>query len=257
MHDVLKTIVARKHEEVAALRRLGLGTPAGDIAPPRGFARALTAAAEQVAIIAEVKKASPSKGLIQPNFDPVRVARQYAEGGARAISVLTDVDFFQGSIDFLPLVRNAVSLPVLRKDFLIDPLQVRQAALYGADAVLLIVAILTPAQLRELHGLAEELGMDVLTEVHDEPELETALAAGCSLIGINNRNLRDFSVDLETTFRLRPRIPAHVPVVSESGIGSVDDIRRLRQAGVQAALIGESLMRHGDRAALLRELHHG
>ncbi|OQX11569.1 MAG: indole-3-glycerol phosphate synthase [Desulfobulbaceae bacterium A2] len=257
MHDVLRTIVARKHEEVAELHRQGLKTPAGEIAPPRGFVRALTAAGDRVAIIAEVKKASPSKGLIQPDFDPVRVARQYAEGGARAISVLTDVDFFQGSLDFLPLVRNAVPLPVLRKDFLIDPMQVRQAALYGADAILLIVAILSAAQLRELHRLAEELGMDVLTEVHNEPELETALAAGCSLIGINNRNLRDFSVDLATTFRLRSLIPAHIPVVSESGIGSVDDIRRLREARVQAALIGESLMRHGDRAALLRELHHG
>jgi len=239
MHDILQKIVARKREEVAALRRHGLGTPPPGIAPPRGFARALGSVADAVAIIAEVKKASPSKGLIQPDFDPVRVARQYADGGAQAVSVLTDQDFFQGAMEFIPRIRAAVELPILRKDFLIDELQVREARLFGADAILLIVAILTPEQLRTLRELAEELGMDVLTEVHDEDEVETALAAGCRLIGINNRNLRDFSVDLETTFRLRSLIPSQVPVVSESGIGCVADIRRLRQAGVQAAQVEE------------------
>lgn len=249
---ILDTIVARKREEVAVLRRDGLRSPDCQIAPPRGFSRALTGC-PGVAIIAEAKKASPSKGVIRPDFDPVAIARSYQAGGAQAMSVLTDVDFFQGSLSYIPLVRAAITLPVLRKDFLIDPLQIREAALYGADAILLIAAILETPQLRDFREEAETLGMDVLVEVHDERELESALAAGSRLIGINNRNLNDFSVDLETTFRLQRLIPADIPVVSESGITSREDMQRLRAAGIKAALIGESLMRSAAQDQLLRE----
>ena len=249
---ILDTIVARKEEEVRALQRDGIRPPEAEIEPPRGFTRALTAT-DGVAIIAEAKKASPSKGLICPDFDPVRIARSYAAGGAHAMSVLTDRDFFQGAIAYLPLVRAAVDLPVLRKDFMIDPLQIDEARAYGADAILLIAAILETRQLEEFRCQAEELGMDVLVEVHDEAELERALAAGSGLVGINNRNLKDFTVDLGTTFRLLERIPDSIPVVSESGIAGPDDMRRLREAGVTAALIGESFMRAGDRGQTLQQ----
>lgn len=249
---ILDTIVARKYEEVAALKERGLPTLDQPVAPPRGFLQALVDA-PGVAIIAEAKKASPSKGVIQPDFDPVRIALNYREGGAHCLSVLTDVDFFQGSLAYIPLVREAVELPVLRKDFIIDPLQIKEARIVGADAVLLIAAILEVGQLRDFRLLAESLGMDVLVEVHDERELEDALAAESRLIGINNRNLNDFSVSLETTFRLLQKIPPGVPVVSESGITSVADMQRLKAAGVKAALIGESLMRAGKQDQLLRE----
>lgn len=253
---ILDTIVARKYEEVAALKARGLTVPERQAPPPRGFLRALVAA-PGVAIIAEAKKASPSKGVIQPDFDPVRIARNYKEGGAHCLSVLTDVDFFQGSLAYIPLVRAAVDLPVLRKDFIIDPLQIEEAHAVGADAILLIAAILETVQLRDYRLLAESLGMDVLVEVHDERELEAALEAGSRLVGINNRNLNDFSVSLDTTFRLLPRIPQGIPVVSESGIATVADVRRLKEAGVKAALIGESLMRAGHQDQLLREFLAG
>lgn len=249
---ILDTIVARKREEVAILKQTGIRPPDRYIAPPRGFYRALVDF-PGVAIIAEAKKSSPSKGVIQPDFDPVRIAKRYKAGGAQAMSVLTDVDFFQGSIDYIPLVRDAVDLPVLRKEFIIDPLQIREAALYGADAVLLIAAILDVPAMRDFRQMAEELGMDVLVEVHDEAEVESALAAGSRLIGINNRNLNDFTVDLNTTFRLQRLLPADIPVVSESGISTKDDMARLRDAGVAAALIGESLMRSADQGQLLQE----
>jgi indole-3-glycerol phosphate synthase len=223
---------------------------------PRGFIRAI-ADAPGVAIIAEAKKASPSKGVIQPDFDPVRIARNYQAGGAHCLSVLTDADFFQGSLTFIPQVRDAIDLPVLRKDFIVDPLQIEEARAVGADAILLIAAILDRAQLRDFRLLAESLGMDALVEVHDERELDDALAAGSRLIGINNRNLHDFSVSLATTFRLLPRIPPEIPVVSESGIASAADMRRLKAAGVKAALIGESLMRAGRQDQLLREFLDG
>jgi indole-3-glycerol phosphate synthase len=249
---ILDTIVARKREEVAALKRQGIMQPATPPPPSRGFMRALLSA-DSIAIIAEAKKASPSKGVIQPDFDPVRIACAYRDGGAHAMSVLTDVDFFQGSLDYIALVRATVDLPVLRKDFLIDPIQIDEAAVIGADAVLLIAAILETSQLKEFRQQAEELGMDVLVEVHDEQELESALDAGSRLIGINNRNLNDFSVDLGTTFRLRRQIPASVPVVSESGITCGEDIRRLKENRITAALIGESLMRSGKQNQLLQE----
>lgn len=249
---ILDTIVARKYEEVAALKQRGLPVLDRPVAPPRGFLRTLVEA-PSVAIIAEAKKASPSKGVIQPDFDPVRIARNYRDGGAHCLSVLTDVDFFQGSLSYIPLVREAVALPVLRKDFIIDPLQIEEAGAVGADAILLIAAILDVDQLRDFRLLAESLGMDVLVEVHDERELDDALQAESRLIGINNRNLNDFSVSLETTFRLLPKIPQGIPVVSESGIASAADMHRLREAGVKAALIGESLMRAGRQDQLLRE----
>jgi indole-3-glycerol phosphate synthase len=250
---ILDTIVARKKEEVAALKQRGIRAPESETPfdPPRGFMQALLAA-PGVAIIAEAKKASPSKGVIQPDFDPRKIALNYKQGGAHAMSVLTDQDFFQGSIDYIPLVRNTVDLPVLRKEFIIDPLQIEEAAAFGADAILLIAAILETEPLREFRLQAEEAGMDVLVEVHNEAELEKTLLAESRLIGINNRNLNDFSVDLETTFRLQREIPADIPIVSESGISSREEMLRLQEAGITAALIGESLMRSNEQGATLR-----
>ena len=220
---------------------------------PRGFLEALTSVAE-VAIIAEAKKASPSKGVICADFDPVQIAREYEAAGAQAMSVLTDENFFQGSLEYIPLVRRAVGLPVIRKDFIIHEIQIQEAEAYGADAILLIAAILDKVQIRDYLDIAHGLGMDVLVEVHDEAEVEMAVTAGSRLIGINNRNLRDFSVDLETTFRLQRLIPAGIPVVSESGIRDYNDMRRLAENGVRAALIGETLMRAGDRVSGLAAL---
>lgn len=250
---ILDTIVARKKEEVAALKQKGIRAPETEalIDPPRGFMQALLDA-PGVAIIAEAKKASPSKGVIQPDFDPVKIALNYQQGGAHAMSVLTDQDFFQGALEYIPLVRKTVDLPVLRKEFIIDPLQIEEAAAFGADAILLIAAILEIEQLREFRLQAEEAGMDVLVEVHNEAELEKTLIAESTLIGINNRNLNDFSVDLETTFRLQQEIPQGIPIVSESGISSRDEMLRLQQAGITAALIGESLMRSTTQGETLR-----
>lgn len=251
MATILDTIVAKKHEEVAELRRQGPPAPTA-VDAPRGFMRALTAK-PGVAIIAEAKKASPSKGLIEPNFDPVQVAKHYKENGAAAISVLTDRHFFQGELDFLIRIRKEVDLPVLRKDFIIDPLQIEEAHRAGADAILLIAAILSPAQLQGFREQAEGLGMDALVEVHDEAELGQALVSGARLIGINNRNLHDFTVDLDTSFRLKALVPEGIPVVSESGITKLEDILRLKKANIDAALIGESLMRSGSSGTLLQE----
>lgn len=254
---ILDKIVARKKEEVARLHRDGIRLPAGyrekDVDPPRGFARALLEY-PGVAIIAEVKKASPSKGVICHDFDPVKIALNYQQMGAQAISVLTDVDFFQGSLLYLMQVREAVRLPVIRKDFIIDSLQIEEAKVHGADAVLLIAAILDKNQLRDYRQQAEEYGLDALVEVHDEQELETAMAAGSKVIGVNNRNLKDFSVDLATTLRLKKLTPPEIPVVSESGLTCREDIDTLARAGVAAALIGESLMRAGSSGTLLQEL---
>ena len=252
---ILDTIVARKKEEVAGLQKSGIRPPGEFIAPPRGFTRALLTA-PWVAIIAEAKKASPSKGVIEPDFDPVRIATRYEQEGAHAMSVLTDVDFFQGRLDYLVQVRKTVALPVLRKDFIIDPIQIKQSHVYGADAILLIAAILDTSQLHDFRQQAEELGMDVLVEVHDEKEVESALAAGSRLIGINNRNLKDFTVDLNTTFRLQREIPEEIPLVSESGISTVEDIRALLHQEVTAALIGESLMRSSEHSTLLHDFVH-
>jgi indole-3-glycerol phosphate synthase len=249
---ILDTIAARKREEIAVLKRSGIRSPKTAVALPRGFRQALLNVSS-VAIIAEAKKASPSKGVICADFNPQQIALNYQQGGAHALSVLTDVDFFQGSIDYIPLVRSTVELPVLRKDFILDPIQIEEAAVYGADAILLIAALLETAQMLDFRQQAEERGMDVLIEVHDEAELEKTLAAEAKLIGINNRNLKDFSMDLETTFRLLKLIPADIPVVSESGISSQADMLRLKEAGVKAALIGESLMRSTEQGKTLRD----
>lgn len=254
---IIDRIVARKKEEVADLKKTGIVLPQEfndqEVDPPRGFINALLHY-PGVSIIAEVKKASPSKGIICHDFDPMKIARSYERNGAQAISVLTDVDFFQGHLRYLMQVREAVCLPVLRKDFVIDEVQIHEARAHGADAILLIAAILFETQLREFRSVAENLGMDVLVEVHDEPELELALQAGSRLIGINNRNLNDFSMDLGTTFRLKKLIPAGIPVVSESGIRNSGDIMRLAEAGIDAALIGETLMRAGESGAVLKGL---
>jgi indole-3-glycerol phosphate synthase len=253
---ILDTIVARKKEEVARLRREGISLPAefvGKPLPPRRPFRQALVDTQGVAIIAEVKKASPSKGLICADFNPEEIAHNYQRLGARAISVLTDADFFQGSPAYLMRVRQTVDLPVLRKDFIIDAMQIDEADAFGADAILLIAAILDDAQLRDFRERAEALGMDALLETHDENEVKRALETGGQLIGINNRNLRDFSVDIETTFRLKRFIPPGIAVVSESGLQTPDDLRRLAEAGINAALIGESLVRDGgDLLARMR-----
>lgn len=254
---ILDRIVEQKKVEVAGLKSRGIELPAmfqgRAVAPPRGFAAALLAY-PGVSIIAEVKKASPSKGVICQDFDPVAIARNYQQSQAQAVSVLTDVEFFQGSLLYLMQIREAISLPVLRKDFIIDEVQITEAGMHGADAILLIAAILDRYQLRDYQAMARSLAMDVLVEVHDEPELDKALAAGSMLVGVNNRNLKDFSMDLDTTFRLKKLVPEEIPVVSESGLRDHEDIRRLQEAGITAALIGETLMRAGSSGDVLRGL---
>ena len=251
---ILDRIVERKREEVSRLRSHGITLPAEfagqQLDSPRGFKQALEQY-DGVAIIAEVKKASPSKGVICQDFAPRDIALNYQENGAQAVSVLTDVDFFQGALAHLMQVRQAISLPVLRKDFIIDELQIEEASAHGADAILLIAAILSASQISEYKQMASELGMDSLVEIHNEDELERALAADSDLIGINNRNLNDFSVDIHTTFRLKRLIPDSIPVVSESGLKSADDLALLKANDVCAALIGESLMRAGQDSTML------
>lgn len=257
---ILENIVARKYEEVRENRaRVSLDDlqrQAASADAPRGFARALRAQAQarQPAVIAEIKKASPSKGLIREDFDPVAIAREYEAAGATCLSVLTDQDFFQGCNDYLRAARAAVSLPVIRKDFIVDRYQIAEARVMGADCVLLIVAALAPAQLRELADYARDVGIDVLVEVHDEAELDLALAAGFDLIGINNRNLHTFETTLETTFRLAQRTPADKLLVTESGIHTAEDVRRMRDKGIHGFLIGETFMRAPSPGDKFREL---
>lgn len=221
---------------------------------PVPFRQALLDSTHPVSLIAEVKKASPSKGLIRPDFSPVDIALTYAQNGAAAISVLTDEEFFQGHLTYLRAIRETVSLPLLRKEFIIDSYQILESRAAGADAILLIVACLTPHQLADYRQQAAELGMDVLVEVHDERELEAALTAGADLIGINNRDLRTFETTLAVTERLAPHIPAHIPFVSESGIFTRDDVKRVEAAGARAVLVGESLMRRSDIGAHMTHL---
>jgi indole-3-glycerol phosphate synthase len=253
--DVLARIVAHKREHPApspgVLQRWERQAEQAR-AGRRDFRRAL--AARTPAIIAEIKKASPSKGLLAQDFDPVRLALQYEDGGAAALSVLTDEAFFQGSLADLAAARRVCRLPVLRKDFTLDEYHVTEAAAAGADAVLLIAAILDPDEIRNLAGMAAGYGMAALVEVHDERELAKALEAGAEIVGVNNRDLTTFEVTLETSLRLAPRIPAGVLKVSESGIRSAEDIERLRAAGYQAFLVGEHLMRSADPAEALRAL---
>lgn len=248
--DKLAAIVAVKRDEVAALRgREAELREAAIAAPPtRGFAAALRSPAE-VRLLAEIKNRSPSAGAIREGADPVDVARAYQAGGAAALSVLTDEQFFGGSLEALRRVREVVNLPLLRKDFIIDPLQIWEARAAGADAILLIVRILTDAQLRDLHARARDLGMDVLVEIHDPAELQRALAIGASLIGVNNRDLSTFRTDLSLSLSAAPGVDPAVTLVAESGIRTREDVQRLGAAGVDAILVGESLMRQPDLQA--------
>jgi len=257
---ILRRILARKAEEIAERERrvpLAALRDRAAVAPPvRGFHRALAARIAQgrSAVIAEIKKASPSKGVIRPDFDPVAIARSYEAGGATCLSVLTDVDFFQGADDYLVQARAATALPVLRKDFTVDPYQIYESRALGADCVLLIVAALAPAQLADLHELARGIGLDVLVEVHNARELDAALALDNPMVGINNRDLHSFHTTLETTFSLLPRIGDKRLVVTESGIQRVDDVLAMRGHGVHAFLVGEAFMRAADPGAQLRAL---
>lgn len=260
MSDILKKILRRKAEEVAERSALvsmrALSQRVEDADPARGFVAAIRRriAQGQAAVIAEIKKASPSKGLLRADFRPAEIAVSYERAGAACLSVLTDVDFFQGADAYLQQARAASTLPVLRKDFTIDPWQVYESRALNADCILLIVAALDDTQLADLTGLAQHLGMDVLVEVHDAGELERALTLHTPLIGINNRNLHTFETRLETTLELLDRIPADCIVVTESGIHTPDDVARLRASGVHAFLVGETFMRATDPGARLTEL---
>lgn len=253
---ILDKIVADKRIE---LERVKKTAPLADLkarvdrrTPPLDFTLALSGSGTR--LIAEVKKASPSKGLLCPDFNPVALAKAYAEGGAAAISVLTETKYFQGSLDHLEAIRQAVKLPLLRKDFIFDPYQVYESAAYVADALLLIVAILHEKQLKELHSLSDSLGLKCLVEVHNESEVERALTCGAEIIGINNRDLNTFNVDIETTRRLRPLIPPGKIVVSESGISDRSDVQKLKEWGVNAVLVGETLVTAADIPGKIREL---
>ena len=260
MAGVLDRILASKREEVKQARA---ATPlevmrerARDASPPRGFERALRAkaAAGLPAVIAEIKRASPSRGLIRADFDPARIAASYERNGAACLSVLTDREFFGGSPDDLRAARAACSLPVLRKDFIVDPYQVYEARAWGADCILLIIGAAPVDQLRELESLARSLGMDVLVECHDGPQLEEALHLSTPLLGINNRDLTTFETRLETTISLRPRVPAERLLVTESGISSEGDVARLRGVGVGAYLVGSAFMSADDPGDELAKL---
>jgi indole-3-glycerol phosphate synthase len=258
--DILRKIVHRKHEEVrerTAARPLDtLIAGVADAPPVRGFAQAIAQRVEagRPGVIAEIKKASPSRGVLREDFRPAEIARSYATHGAACLSVLTDADFFQGSEAFLQDARTACALPVIRKDFIVDPYQVYEARAIGADCILLIAACLDDARLGELDDLAHRLGMDVLVEVHDAGELDRALRLGNRLVGINNRDLRTFEVSLDTTLRLLDRIPVDRIVVTESGIHTPADVRRMQDHGVNAFLVGEAFMRADDPGARLAEL---
>lgn len=266
MANILDTIVEQKQREVALLpaRLIAVGD-LRDAMLERGERRDFMAALRKpresnVALIAEVKKASPSAGVICPDFDPARIAKEYEAAGASCLSVLTDEQFFQGSLDYLRHIRAAVKLPLLRKDFIIDERQILEAIEWGADAILLIVAILDDARLKHFHTLATEVGLAVLVEVHDEAELDRAIAIGAHLIGVNNRDLKTFKVDLATTERLAAKLFSSAVsrhsslLVAESGIHTRTDVERLSKCGAGAILVGESLVRSGDIQAKAREL---
>ncbi len=263
MSDILEHILQRKREEVVRLKRRfspqDLLERAQAQAPPRGFAESLrnTAARGGPAVIAEIKRASPSKGLIRSDYDPQWIASEYENNGAACLSILTDEDFFQGSEADFVAARNAVQIPAIRKDFMIDEMQILESRAMGADCILLIVAALSAQSLNALHSAARELKMDVLLEVHDFAELNKVLDAGLGdrlLIGINNRNLRSFETRIETTLDLLPWLPPGHEVVTESGLGSRADVKRLVDAGVHRFLVGEALMRQPNPGVALRRM---
>jgi indole-3-glycerol phosphate synthase len=257
---ILKKILARKQEEIAE-RSAQVTIPqlieqAKSASAPRGFAAAIAAkiAAGYSGVIAEIKKASPSKGVIREDFDPAAIAESYEKGGACCLSVLTDVDFFQGADEYLKMARSASALPVIRKDFIIDEYQIYEARAMGADCILLIVSALSEQQLNQLHEVARSLGMDVLIEVHDEAELDIALKLDNPMVGINNRNLHSFEVSLENTYQLLSKIPADKIVITESGIHSPADVAAMRQHNVNAFLVGEAFMRSEEPGKRLAEM---
>jgi len=254
--DTLQRILEVKRVEVAAakafLPQATVETRARTAAPPRDFVGALRK--RSPAVIAEIKRASPSRGLLRADFDPAAIAKSYEKGGAACMSVLTDKEFFQGSAEHLQAARAACSLPTLRKDFVVDPYQVFESRALGADCILLIAACLSKKEMLDLEAIALGLGMAVLVEVHDGTELDAALELKTQLIGINNRNLKNFDTRLETTLDLLPRVPAERMVITESGIVSVNDVARLRARGVNAFLVGEAFMRQEDPGAALRAL---
>ena len=258
--DILKKIIRRKHEEIATAREhISQQKLIDDLphkSPPRGFVNALQhkVGAGQPAVIAEIKKASPSKGVLRQNFQPAEIASSYAQHGAACLSILTDRDFFQGATEYLQQARAACDLPVIRKDFIIDPYQVYEARAMEADCILLIVSCLSDQQLDELNGLAQSLGMDVLIEVHDEEELHRAMKVSNPMVGINNRNLRTFEVSLQTTLDMLALIPEDKLVITESGILSTQDVALMRKHQVNGFLVGEAFMRADDPGAELARL---
>jgi indole-3-glycerol phosphate synthase len=263
MSDILKKILAAKAQEVAAAKPAKplpqLRTEAAQAPPARDFVGAIRdrIAAKQPAVIAEIKKASPSKGILRADFRPAEIAASYAQHGAACLSVLTDEQFFRGSAEYLKQARAACAIPVLRKDFMVDEYQIYQARAMGADAILLIAAALSPAQMKEFEALAHSLGMAVLVEIHDGNELDAALQLATPLIGINNRNLRTFEVSLQTTLDLLPRIPPGRIVITESGILMPEDVGLMRQHGVHTFLVGEAFMRAADPGEELARLFAG
>lgn len=257
---ILKKILARKQEEIAE-RSARVSIPqliekTASASAPRGFAKAMAdkIARGESAVIAEIKKASPSKGVIRENFNPAAIAKSYEQGGAACLSVLTDVDFFQGADEYLQMARNASSLPVIRKDFIVDEYQIYEARAMGADCILLIVSALNKEQLIQLHEVALSLGMDVLIEVHDEAELDIALTFDNPMVGINNRNLHTFEVSLENTYQLLNKIPKNKIVITESGIHAKEDVAAMREHNVHAFLVGEAFMRHDEPGEKLSEM---
>lgn len=257
---ILRNIVARKWEEIAERKpRQPLAdcrARALDQPPTRGFTEAIRqrVSRSEAAVIAEIKKASPSKGILRDSFLPAEIARSYAEAGAACLSVLTDKDFFQGCEAYLQQARAACELPVIRKDFMVDAYQIHESRMIGADCILLIAACLSRGQLQDLEGLAHEIGLDVLVEVHNEEELEDALTLKTPLVGINNRNLHTFEVSLQTTFDLQRSIPASRITVTESGIISREDVQQMQEKAIHAFLVGESFMRAADPGDKMREL---